>query len=160
VSDLTLRPLTPSDGPACDAIILSLPYHFGNAGGRAECARAVREDSGLVAERSGQIVGFLVCARRYERSAEITWLAVDNAARGNGVGTALVERLEEQLRAEGRTLLLVMTLSDSADESGVTDSYVQTRAFYRKLGFEFACEFLDLWPGNPALLLVKSLALA
>jgi ribosomal protein S18 acetylase RimI-like enzyme len=157
VSAVVVRPLTPADADACDAIILTLPYHFGNAGGRAECARAVREDSGLVAERDGRIVGFLVVERHYERSAEITWLAVDNAARGQGIGSALVEQLCATLRAEGRTLLLVMTLSDSYDEGAVEDSYARTRDFYRRLGFSEAREFPDLWPGNPALLFVKTL---
>ena len=159
MSELTVRPLAPADATACDAIILSLPYHSGNAGGRAECARAVREDAGLVATRDRRVVGFLTVERHYERSAEISWLAVEHADRGQGVGSALVAALCETLRAEGRELQLVMTLSDSFDESAVEDSYVRTRAFYRGLGFIVAREFANLWPGNPVLLFVKALLL-
>jgi ribosomal protein S18 acetylase RimI-like enzyme len=158
VSAVVIRALTPADAEACDAVILSLPYHFGNAAGRAECARAVREDDGLVAERAGRVVGFLIVKRHYARAAEISWLAVEDGQRGQGVGSALVEQLCATLRAEGRQLLLVMTLSDSYDESAVEDSYARTRAFYRRLGFIEAREFADLWPGNPALLFVKVLA--
>jgi hypothetical protein len=50
---VTIRALAPEDAPACDAIILSLPYRFGHEGGRQECARAVREEDGLVALRDG-----------------------------------------------------------------------------------------------------------
>jgi predicted N-acetyltransferase YhbS len=157
VSALVIRALTPADAEACDAIILSLPYHFGNAAGRANCARAVREDDGLVAERDGRVVGFLTVERHYARSAEISWLAVEDSERGQGVGSALVEQLCDTLRVEGRQLLLVMTLSDSYDEGAVEDSYVRTRAFYRGLEFIEAREFTDLWPGNPALLFVKTL---
>lgn len=150
--ELTIRPLAPADAAACDAIILSLPYHFGNAAGRAECARAVREGDGLVAARDDRVVGFLTVAREHDRAAEITWLAVEHAARGQGIGRALVERLCVALRAEGRRLLLVMTLSSSYDEGDVPDGYARTRAFYRTLGFIEAKEFPDLWPGNPAVL--------
>jgi hypothetical protein len=31
-----IRRLWAGDGPACDAIVASLPYHFGNQEGRAE----------------------------------------------------------------------------------------------------------------------------
>jgi ribosomal protein S18 acetylase RimI-like enzyme len=157
VSDLTIRALASADAESCDAIILSLPYHFGNAAGRSECARAVREDDGLVAECDGRVVGFLVVERHYERSAEISWLAVEDAQRGQGIGSQLVAQLCELLLTEGRQLLLVMTLSDSYDERAVEDSYARTRAFYRRLGFIEAREFTDLWPGNPALLFVKVL---
>jgi ribosomal protein S18 acetylase RimI-like enzyme len=157
VNAVAVRALTPADADACDAIILSLPYHFGNAAGRVECARAVREDDGLVAERDGRVVGFLVVERHYDRAAEISWLAVEDGERGQGIGSALVKRLFELLLAEGRQLLLVMTLSDSSDESAVEDSYARTRAFYRRLGFIEAREFTELWPGNPALLFVKVL---
>jgi ribosomal protein S18 acetylase RimI-like enzyme len=157
VSPVVIRALTRADAEACDAIILSLSYHFGNTAGRAECARAVREDAGLVAERAGRVVGFLIVERHYAHSAEISWLAVEDGERGQGVGSALVEQLCDMLHAEGRQLLLVMTLSDSYDESAVEDSYVRTRAFYRGLGFVEAREFTDLWPGNPALLFVKVL---
>ena len=44
-----LRRLTHSDAPACDAIIATLPYHFGNERGVEECARAVRQQAGFVA---------------------------------------------------------------------------------------------------------------
>ncbi len=37
---VAVRPLAPGDAPACDAIVASLPYHFGQEEGR-DCATAV-----------------------------------------------------------------------------------------------------------------------
>jgi len=50
---VTIRPLEAADAEACDAIVASLPYHFGLEEGRRECAAAVRSQRGLVAEREG-----------------------------------------------------------------------------------------------------------
>jgi hypothetical protein len=49
-----IRPLMAADAPACDGVIASLPYHFGNADGRRECAEAVRSSAGLVAVEGGR----------------------------------------------------------------------------------------------------------
>ena len=152
-----IRPLVPEDGEACDAIIASLPYHFGEEGGIAECARAVRESHGLVAEVGAAVVGFLTLDRHLDASAEITWMAVRADARGGGIGTGLIDALSAQLRAESRSLLLVLTLAERALEPGVADGYARTRAFYRSCGFVDAREFTELWPNAPALLMVKHL---
>ena len=159
LSAVEVRPLSAADADACDAVIRSLPYHFGDEAGRRECARAVRASDGLVAVLDGRVVGFLTVQRHFETSAEITWMAVHAAHRGRGVGRALIERLCRELRAEGRRLLLVMTLAASHDEGDVADGYARTRAFYRALGFIPAREFArgTLWPNSPALLLVLPL---
>jgi ribosomal protein S18 acetylase RimI-like enzyme len=154
---LVVRPLTPADAPECDRVLATLPYHFGDPAGQAECRHAVRSAPGYVATLDGQVVGFLTLARHYEESAEITWLAVAAQLRGRGIGRALVSRACDDLRAEGRRLLLLFTLSDSVDEGDVTDGYTATRAFYRALGFSAAREIPELWPGSPALLFVKAL---
>ena len=152
-----IRPLASTDASACDAIALSLPYHFGNAEGRRACAMAVRTEPGLVALDGDDVAGFLTVERHGDTSAEITWLAVRADRRGRGLGRALVGRLRDELRREGLRLLLVFTLGPSTDEGEVADSYAGTRAFYAALGFIPAREFLDLWPGNAALLFVLPL---
>jgi ribosomal protein S18 acetylase RimI-like enzyme len=159
-ADIEVRPLAVADAGTCDQVILSLPYHFGDAAGRRECARAVRTSDGLVALLDGRVVGFLTVQRHFETSAEITWMAVHAAYRGRGAGRALIERLCRELRAEGRRLLLVMTLAASRDEGDVADGYHRTRAFYRALGFIPAREFPTYWPNSPALLLVLPLGQA
>jgi hypothetical protein len=52
-----IRPPAPRDAQTCDEIIASLPHHVGQEEGRRECAAAGRAQSGLVAERDGEIVG-------------------------------------------------------------------------------------------------------
>jgi ribosomal protein S18 acetylase RimI-like enzyme len=154
---VTIRPLEAADAPACDEVIRSLPYHFGDEDGQRQCAEAVRAGPGLAAVRDDQVVGFLTVAHHFESASEITWMAVHARHRGQGIGRALVDRLTGQLRGEGRRLLLVLTVSSLDEEPGVADGYHRTRAFYRSVGFLPARELPDLWPGDKALLLVMPL---
>ena len=48
-----IRRLGEADAEACDAVVASLPYHFGDEGGRDACAEAVRTQPGLVATTDG-----------------------------------------------------------------------------------------------------------
>ena len=152
-----IRPLTPADAEACDAVVLTLPYHFGNEGGRAECARAVRSQDGLVAVEEGEIVGFLTLERHDPRSAEITWMAVRSDRRRRGVGRALIERAVDDLPRDRVEFLSVLTMAESEPEERETDNYADTRAFYRALGFvplrELALEGWD----DRAVILVRRL---
>jgi GNAT superfamily N-acetyltransferase len=154
---LTVRALVASDAEACDAIIRSLPYHFGDPGGREECARAVRRDAGLVAVAGAEVIGFLTVVRHFPASAEITWMAVRADQRHRGTGGRLIEHLSANLRDDGCRLLLVMTLSSLYEEAKSTDGYAQTRTFYRARGFFDARELPDFWPISPALLLIRPL---
>ena len=142
-----IRPLAPSDADACDAVVLTLPYHFGDEGGRAECARAVRTQEGLVAVEEGEVLGFLTLARYDPRSAEITWMAVRADRRRHGIGRRLIERAVENLSRDGVELLSLLTVSDSEPDERESDDCADTRAFYRALGFvplrELALESWD-----------------
>lgn len=142
------RPLTPADADACDAIVASLPYHFGQEEGRRQCAAAVRTQRGLVAERNGEVVGFLTVEARFQAAAEITWMAVHAAHRRGGVGRALMDRLAADLAAEGRRLLLVLTVSPSDPPDEIDDGYQATRAFYAANGFALARDFSGYWGGG------------
>lgn len=154
---LTIRALTPQDAETCDAIIRTLPYHFGDPGGREECAPAVRRDPGLVAVVGGEVIGFLTVVRHFPASAEITWMAVRSDQRRRGIGGRLIAHLCADLRPEGCRLLLVMTLSALYKEAERRDGYAQTRAFYRANGFFAARDLPDYWPNSPALLMVRPL---
>ena len=157
-SDLPrIRPLVAGDAPGCDAVIASLPYHFGNEDGRRECAEAVRGGTGLVAVQGDWVVGFLTVVHHFAETSEITWMAVHADRRGQGIGRALIQRLTGELQGQGRRLLLVVTVSSLEGEPGVEDGYRRTRAFYRSVGFVPARELPDLWPGDKALLLAMPL---
>jgi ribosomal protein S18 acetylase RimI-like enzyme len=158
---LTIRSLESSDARACDAIVASLPYHFGLEEGRVECAAAVRSQPGLVAERDGEVIGFLTTQHRFDDAAEITWMAVHADHRHGGVGRALMDRLASGLEAEGRRLLLVLTVSphDPPDDSGhEADGYTATRAFYAANGFALARDFAGYWGDHDTpVLMVRTL---
>jgi ribosomal protein S18 acetylase RimI-like enzyme len=141
----TIRPLEAADAEACDAIVASLPYHFGLEEGRRECAAAVRSQRGLVAEREGRVVGFLTFEPRFDEAAEITWMAVHADHRRGGVGRGLMDRLVAGLEAEDRRLLLVLTVSPNDPPDKITDGYQATRAFYAANGFTLARDFAGYW---------------
>jgi len=155
---LTIRPLEGADAPACDAIIASLPYHFGLEEGRRDCAAAVRAQRGLVAERDGEVVGFLTTEPRFEAAAEVTWMAVHATHRHRGVGRALMDRLAADLAAEGRRLLLVLTVSPNDPPDEIEDGYQATRAFYAANGFALARDFAGYWGAHDTpVLMVRTL---
>ncbi len=153
---MEVRSLAPPDAASCDAIIAGLPAWFGDPVGIEECATAVRTHSGFVATLDEAVIGFLTTTRPRPHAAEISWMAVDAAHRGSGVGRALVEALVADLQMEGGVrYLIVKTLSDRDDDPG----YSATRAFYEAMGFTPLLD-LDIWgPENPALVFVRSVSM-
>jgi ribosomal protein S18 acetylase RimI-like enzyme len=143
--DPTVRALAPADAAACDAIIASLTNHIGLEEGRRDCAAAVRSQRGLVAEIDGAVVGFLTVEPRFDEAAEITWMAVHADRRHGGVGRALMDRLAADLEAEGRRLLVVLTVSPNDPPDEIPDGYQATRAFYASNGFVLARDFAGYW---------------
>jgi GNAT superfamily N-acetyltransferase len=151
-----LRPLRPDDAVDCDAVIASLPYHFGDEDGRAACARAVRTGPGWVAEVDGRVVGFLTVRPWYEQALEITWMAVHADHRRRGIGRALIAEVAKR-RPSGVRYLIVTTLSEASPET-VEDSYAGTRRFYRQNGFAPIWDPEGWWNDeNQALLLLRDL---
>ncbi len=155
---MEIRPLGPDDAAACDAVLASLPYFFGNPIGIEACAAAVRTQRGWVADHGGIIIGFVTIEAATEQTSEITWLAVHAEHRRGGIGRRLVERVVSALTEEGVEMVCVMTLGPSVPEPGVADSYAGTRTFYRRVGFVAVKELaLSSWSDGFALLLTRSL---
>ena len=154
---VTIRALTEADPEGCDAVVASLPYHFGNARGIAECAKAVRSHEGLVATIDDRIAGFLTFEHHSAESAEITWMAVRSGHRPHGIGRRLIEHVTAALAGRGVRFLSVLTLGPSVPED-VDDGYEGTRRFYEAAGFTPLRE-LDLrsWDDERALLLVRAI---
>ncbi|HZB49280.1 MAG TPA: GNAT family N-acetyltransferase, partial [Mycobacteriales bacterium] len=84
---------------------------------------------------------------------EIHLMAVARDRHRRGVGRALVRAAEREMAADGVTLMSVKTLGPSHPDPG----YALTRLFYAALGYQPVEELLDLWPGNPCLIMVKPL---
>jgi ribosomal protein S18 acetylase RimI-like enzyme len=151
-----VRPLGPEDAMACDGIVASLPDFFGLEEGIRACAEAVRSEHGFVAVEDGSVRAFATFIRHFEESAEITWMATHAEHRRRGFGGALVEELATTLSAEGRRLLLVLTLSPN-DPDDAEDGYAATRLFYQRQGFVLGRDLPELWEDNIAALMVGPL---
>jgi len=98
-------------------------------------------------------VGVVLVARHYPTAAEIHLMAVAPEYHRRGVGRAVLAAVEADLAADGVRFLQVKTLGPSRPDA----DYDRTRAFYTAVGFTPLEELADLWPGNPCLIMVKSL---
>jgi predicted N-acetyltransferase YhbS len=155
---MNVRTLAPGDAAACDAVLASLPYFFGDPDGNEACARAVRTQRGWVAEDAGEIVAFVTIEAIFPETVEITWLAVRDGRRRGGIGRALVEAVIEDATQTGAQLVVVETLGPSVAEPEVADGYSGTRAFYARLGFLPVKEVqLRDWNDDFAILLARVL---
>ncbi len=81
-------------------------------------------------------------------------MAVRKDFHGRRVGTALVREVEAALRSDGVRFLQAKTQGPSRPCA----EYARTLRFYRSVGFDPIEELHGLWPGIPALLLVKAMA--
>jgi hypothetical protein len=89
---ITIRPLTLADAKACDAVLASLPYFFGDPDGIRNCHEAVRTQRGFVADAGGEVRGFITLEQHQPGSSEITWLAVQAEHRRSGSAGCLSMR--------------------------------------------------------------------
>lgn len=112
-----------------------------------------RFENGVVAQRDGRIVGFLLFYV-FEAKGRIAWMGVLREYHHQGIGRQLINRLEEILVAAGIHEVYVGTLGDSVDYA----PYVPTRAFYRAMGFvDWRRTKQDNWECPELLELVKKL---
>ena len=85
-----------------------------------------------------------------DRTYDLYWLAVDPAAQGRGVGTALVRAVEEKLLDRGARLLVVETSS--------RPDYEGTRRFYARSGYSEAARVRDFYaPADDRIVLTTRL---
>jgi D-alanine-D-alanine ligase len=81
---------------------------------------------------------------------DLYWMAVDPAAQGAGVGSALITEMEQRLAGVGR--LIVVETAGRAD-------YAPTRAFYEARGYRVAAVIPDFYaPGDAQVIYAKTLS--
>ncbi len=68
---------------------------------------------------------------------DVYWIAVDPQEKGKGIGTALLEDAEKEIKGANGYLILIET-------SGTTE-YENTRGFYESRGYEVACVIKDYY---------------
>ena len=143
MASITIRPALPSDEAAwkdlwrgyCDFYAASVS----DAVTRRTWSRILDPDASvmcIVAELNGQTVGFANCVVH-----ENTWelqavcyledLFVSPAARGHGVGRALVDWLRNAMRAEGWARLYWMTHKDNLMARDLYDQFTPADDFVR-----------------------------
>lgn len=151
--------------PAPDEVarlLAMLPTWFGMEASNAEYVSRARSLPAYLAwrgdgDRPELPAGALLAVRHFPQAAEVYLLAVDPTVHRSGAGRALVSALESDLMADGVEFLQVKTRGPSAPDAG----YEKTRAFYTAVGFRPLEEIHGLWdPGNPCLLMVKTLRTA
>ena len=106
----------------------------------------------LGGELEGELVGWICWGQTpcTDGTWDLYWLAVDPAAHGMGVGTALVEEMERRLTGTARLI--------SVDTSGRTD-YEPTRAFYAARGYHAVARVPDFYaPGDDQVIFTKAIS--
>ena len=128
---LVIRDARPADAVAIAALIVALGYEVSAAEVRTRLA-ALRKagQTALVADRGGLLgvltTSVMIVLHRPRPVGRISMLVVAEAARGEGLGRALVAAAEARLAAAGCGLLEVTSNAKR----------LRAHAFYEKLGYE------------------------
>jgi GNAT superfamily N-acetyltransferase len=155
-SRLTLRKYTAADVGACRELMAGLGdwfvTHSAREGYLADLPRIPTWVGTLTGDAG--VAGFVSVTRPQPRAFELHVLAVARARHRQGIGRALLGLAERWSAAQGGRFMQVKTLGPSCSDP----AYVETRAFYQRLGYEPLLESEGFWgKGNPALLLVKAI---
>jgi GNAT superfamily N-acetyltransferase len=139
----------------CNAILRSLPDWFGIESAIVQYVQDAETMPTFVASVGGEPAGLLCVNRHFPETAEVHLVAVRAEHHRQGLGRAMIHRVEAWLRADGVELLEVKTLSASSPDL----NYARTRKFYKAVGFRPLEEIKTLWDEhNPCLILVKPLS--
>ena len=99
-----------------------------------------------LAHRGRELVGCTAIALRNPNKAQLRWVLVDPAARGIGLGRALVEKAIDFSRENGCSEVFLET----------TDGLEESSALYRALGFAVISETrAELWDGVRPLIVMR-----
>lgn len=150
-----IRPATTEDGPAViDLVVAAGMFSVDDAWiveGMLAAYFGGNSDEGHVCliDDEGGPLG--VAYYQPEAAADGVWgltmIAVRPVRQGQGRGTVMVRRVEEDLRARGGRLLLV-------DTSGLPQ-YDRTRTFYLKCGYEEEARIRDYWAAGDDLVVFR-----
>jgi ribosomal protein S18 acetylase RimI-like enzyme len=107
---------------------------------------------GAFDEASDRLVGYACfgATPATDGTYDLYWLAVDPAAQGRGIGSALVRAVESKLLERGARLLVVETSS--------RPDYAGTRRFYARSGYKEAARVRDFYaPADDRIVLTTRL---
>jgi len=139
----TIRLATPSDWPFWHTLDTRIS--------RDLFLRKVEAGEGYIVESDDAPAGLLRWNRFWDEVPFCTLLYIEQSSRGRGLGRALVERWEADMRALGHGMTMTSTQSDE-----------DAQFFWRRLGYQDAGSFdIDI-PGYeqpPELIMLKDLRL-
>jgi GNAT superfamily N-acetyltransferase len=146
------------DPDAVRDLLADLPDWFGIPESNAKFVRdAERLPSYLAVDTDdgSRVVGVVLLAEHFPAARELHFLAVRRDRHRQGIGRALLDAVEKDLRAAGVRIIEVQTLGPSYED----EHYARTREFYTAQGFIPIHELqLVGWDEDePALILVKPL---
>lgn len=119
-----------------------------------EAYRQKGEASGylfLVCKEEARVLGFLCFGPTPLTTGtfDLYWIAVDPGARGQGIGHALMERMEQEVALRAGRLILV--------ETSGTLAYAEARRFYESCGYHYQAVVHDFYrPGDDLVIFGKS----
>ncbi|NYJ73343.1 GNAT family N-acetyltransferase [Allobranchiibius huperziae] len=148
-----IRVVRANDAAAVARILATLPQWFGIPESNDHYVEAAASMPSYLAVTGDRVVGVLLTTIHFAEAAEVYLMAVDAAYRRRGIGTRLMEAARAELRRDGVRFLQVKTLGPSRPD----ENYAATRRFYERCGFTPLEELLQLWEGNPCLLMVAAL---
>jgi ribosomal protein S18 acetylase RimI-like enzyme len=149
-----IRPMEPGDADGIVGLVVAAEMFSPD---ETDVVRALLDRSGegdacLVDEQDAELVGVAYYRPKEpaDRVWDLTMIAVAPELQGAGRGSALLGRVEDDLRDRGQRLLVV-------DTSG-TAQYDRTRDFYVRCGYTAAARVPDYWSdGDDLVVFVKRL---
>jgi ribosomal protein S18 acetylase RimI-like enzyme len=132
---VTIRPLTSQDLPALTDILRRTPNFLPDEVEVAlelliESAHDPQSTYKTLVALDEQILGYVCYGRTpmTDHTYDLYWIVVDPTQHGKGLGRALYQRMEHDVRNEGGKIVRIETSS--------SEGYENTKAFYHRLGFE------------------------
>ena len=149
---MEIRRIETRDIESCVGVLRALPQWFGIESAILDYGEDLKSLDGFVALDDSELVGFVGLKRYGQSSVEINVIGVLPSHRGKGIGTMLLNRVQDDLGGEVR-LLHMKTLAPTHPDP----NYVETRAFWEAKGF-VPMDAHELWgEENPCLVMVKPL---
>ena len=136
----------------CNGILRALPNWFGNEFAILNYTKQVQAMKFFAAFYHNIVIGFVAVKVHNPYTSEIFVMGILKEYHRQGIGKKFIEQCENYCKENKMEFLTVKTL----DESGESNSYANTRAFYSSMGFKPLEVFPLYWDeANPCLFMAK-----
>lgn len=136
----------------CDKVLRTLPDWFGIEEAIVEYGQEVKQLDFIKVEYHHMVIGFCAYKVNYGINCDLYVLGIYHDFHRFGIGSKLIEYINNEVKKQEVKYLSVKTLSDTHVDS----YYGKTRNFYIKNGFYPFEELPNLWgEENPCLLMIK-----